>query len=342
MSSGESRMRIVDLVFGAMAAQTLFTAARLGIADRLGDDERTGADLAADLGADPISLTRLLRTMAALELLSETAPSRFTLTESGRFLRSDRPDSMHSFVEMYGDPAVLAAWRELDHAAKTGETTFDRVFGTNFFGYLADHPELSARFNAAMRQGTAMTAQQLPDGYDFSNVRVVADIGGGDGTLLAAVLTACPHLNGILFDTAEGLAQSEAILTAAGVTDRCQTRVGDFFREAPGGADLYMLKSVIHDWGDDRCRTILGHVRGVIPDDGRLLIIERVLPPTVDGTLPAQTYLSDLNMLVNVGGRERTRPEFEKLCADAGFRLTSITALPPPAAFSLVEAEPMY
>jgi hypothetical protein len=324
-----------------MAAETLFTAARLGIADRLGDDERTGAQLAADIGGDPTSLTRLLRTLAALELLSETAPGRFRLTDSGHFLRSDRPDSMHSFVEMFGDPAMLAAWRELEHAAMTGETTFDRVFGTSFFGYLAEHPELSARFNAAMRQGTAMTAQQLPGAYDFSNVRTVADIGGGDGTLLAAVLSAHPHLSGILFDSAEGLGQSDVTFGQAGVADRCQTRVGDFFRGAPDGADLYMLKSVIHDWDDDRCGTILGHVRSVIPADGRLLIIEPVLPPTVDGTLPPQMYLSDLNMLVNVGGRERTRADFETLCSEAGFKLNSVTPLPEPAAFSLLDAEPV-
>jgi hypothetical protein len=155
------------------------------------------------------------------------------------------------------------------------------------------------------------------------------------------VLAAHPHLTGILFDTAEGLAQADATLQGAGVNDRCETRVGDFFRSAPHGADLYMLKSVIHDWDDDRCRTILGHVRDVIPSDGRLLIIERVLPPIVDGTLPPQMHLSDLNMLVNVGGRERTRADFEKLCSDARFRLTTVTPLPPPAAFSLLDAEPI-
>jgi ubiquinone/menaquinone biosynthesis C-methylase UbiE len=341
MQSADSRTQIVQLVFGAMAAEVLFTAARLGIADRMGDAERTGSDVAGDIGADPTSVTRLLRTMAALGILTETAPGRFSLTEAGALLRSDRPDSMHSFVEMFGDPAMLAAWRELGHAVHTGETTFDRVFGTSFFGYLADRPELSARFNAAMRQGTAATAQQLPDAYDFGKYRTVADIGGGDGTLLTAVLAANPHLHGILFDTAEGLAQADATFTAAGVADRCQTVVGDFFRAAPEGADLYTIKSVLHDWDDDRCRTILAHMRNVIPAHGRLLIIEPVLPPTVDGTLPPQMYLSDLNMLVNVGGRERTRADFEELCADAGFRLTTVTPLPPPAAFSLLEAEPV-
>ena len=341
MQSVDSRRQIVQLVFGAMAAEALFTAARLGIADRFGDEERTGSQLAGDIGADPTSVTRLLRTLAALGVLTEADPGRFSLTEAGALLRSDHPDSMHSFVEMFGDPAMLAAWRELGHAVRTGETTFDRVFGTSFFGYLAEHPELSARFNAAMRQGTAVTAQQLPDAYDFSKCGTVADIGGGDGTLLTAVLAANPHVQGILFDTAEGLAQAGATFKEAGVADRCHIAVGDFFDTAPDGADLYMIKSVLHDWDDDRCRTILAHVRNVIGADGRLLIIEPVLPPTVDGTLPPQMYLSDLNMLVNVGGRERTRADFEKLCADAGFRLTTVTPLPPPAAFSLLETEPV-
>jgi O-methyltransferase domain/Dimerisation domain len=341
VSAVEDRGRLVELVFGAMAAQVLATAARMGIADRLGDDERSGPQLATEIGADATTLTRLLRAMAALGVLTETEPGSFTLTSLGALLRSDRPDSMRSFVQMFSDPAMLDAWRELDHAVRTGETTFDPVHGTTFFGYLAERPELSAQFNAAMRQGTALTAQQLPQGYDFSRCRTVADIGGGDGTLLSAVLAAQPHLNGILFDTAEGLAQADDTFKTAGVADRCRTTVGDFFSGAPAGADLYMIKSVLHDWDDDRCRTILGHVRSVIPDDGRLLIIEPVFPPKVDGTQPPPMYLSDLNMLVNLGGRERTRAEFEQLCSDTGFRLTSVSPLPPPAAFSLLEAEPV-
>jgi hypothetical protein len=198
MNGVESRGRVVGLVFGAMAAEVLFTAARLGVADRLGDNERTGPEVAAELGADSTSVTRLLRAMAALELLEENNSGRFRLTEAGALLRTDRPDSMTSFVEMFGDPTMLAAWRELEHAVRTGETTFDRVYSNSFFGYLADHPQMSARFNAAMRQGTALTASQLPDAYDFSRFRTVADIGGGDGTLPAAVLSGHPHLNGIL------------------------------------------------------------------------------------------------------------------------------------------------
>jgi hypothetical protein len=341
MNPAESRGRVVSLVFGAMAAQVLSTVAQLGIADRFGDGERSGSELATDLDADASATTRLLRAMAALELVKEIEPGRFRLTEAGALLRSDRPDSMRSFVQMFSDPAMLDAWRQLDHAVRTGETTFDRVYGTGFFEYLAQRPELSEQFNAAMRQGTALTAQQLPEAYDFSRFQTVADIGGGDGTLLAAVLAAHPHLQGILFDTAEGLAQAGDTFQAAGLTDRAQTAVGDFFSSAPDGIDLYMVKSVLHDWDDDRCRTILSHVRRVIPAHGRLVIIEPVLPPTVDGALPPQMYLSDLNMMVLLGGRERTRADFEKLCANAGFRLTTVTPLPPPSAFSLLEAEPI-
>ncbi|MGC2655880.1 MAG: methyltransferase [Mycobacterium sp.] len=339
MASLADRRRIVDTVFGAMAAEVLFAAARLGVADLIGESESAAVELAAQYNADSTSFTRLLRTMASMGLLTEPSPGRFRLTESGGLLRSDRADSLRAFVRMFGDPAMLAAWRELETAVRTGQTTFDKLYGTSFFDYLAQRPELSAQFNAAMRQTTVAAAQQLPDSYDFNRFHTVVDIGGGDGTLLAAVLKANPALQGILFDTAEGLAQSDETFVAAAVGDRATRVVGDFFHSAPPGADLYLLKSVIHDWDDERCATILGHVRRVIPGDGRLLIIEFVLSPVVDGAMPLMTYLNDLNMLVNVGGRERTREEFQHLCATTGFRLGSVTPLSPP--FSLLEAFPV-
>jgi hypothetical protein len=313
MASMQGRHRIVDTVFGAMAAEVLFTAARLGVADLIGNGESTAADLAAEIHADGTSFTRLLRAMAAMGLLTESAPARFQLTESGQLLRSDRPDSLRAFVQMFGDPAMLAAWRELETAVRTGHTTFDQIHGTSFFDYLAQRPKLSAQFNAAMRQGTMAIAEQLPHSYDFSRFHTVADIGGGDGTLLTAVLRANPALQGILFDTAEGLAQADELFKDPVVGARANRIVGDFFTSVPAGADLYLLKSVIHDWDDERCTTILGHLRRVIPDDGRLLIFEPVLPPTVDSATPSLMYLSDLNMLVNAGGRERTHDEFKEL-----------------------------
>lgn len=338
MGVAGARGRIGGLVFGAMAAEALFTATRLRVADLLGDEQRSGAEIADEIGADEGALARLLRALAALELVCEVAPAQFRLTQAGQLLRSDRPESMYAFVRMFGDPTMLSAWRELETAIRTGETTFEKVYGTKFFHYLSANPDVSERFNAAMRQGTTLTAQQLLQHYDFGPFRAIADIGGGDGTLLAAVLQAYPGLRGVLFDTADGLAQADRTLTGTGVGDRCVIRVGDFFAAAPEGAELYLLKSVVQDWDDDRAGTILAHIRRVIPDHGRLLIIEPVLPEVVDGSLPATMYLGDLNMLVNTGGRQRTRADFERLCEQAGFALRTVTTLPPPVALSVLEA----
>ncbi len=217
----QSRGRLNWIIFGAMAAEVLYTGAKMGIADHLGEEARDCNEIAQAVGAVPEALTRLLRAMAAIGLLAEPEPGRFALTEDGALLRSDRPDSMCTFVTLFGDPAMLAGWRELEHAARTGDTTFDRVFGTEFFDYLSVRPELSAAFNAAMQAGTMLTALQLPTAYNFTRFHTVADIGGGDGTLLASVLRAHDRLSGILFDTAAGLARAETTLSAAGVEGRC-------------------------------------------------------------------------------------------------------------------------
>ncbi|MGH3901633.1 MAG: methyltransferase [Pseudonocardiaceae bacterium] len=341
-ASAADRGRLVQLVFGLMAGEVVGTAARLGLADLIGDAECIDAELAEVSGTDPGALARLLRAMAALELLVETRPGRFRLAGAGGLLRTDRRDSMHDFVRMFSEPAMLASWRELDDAMRTGRTVFDEVFGIDFFAYLAADPALSERFNAAMRQGTQLTARLLPTHYEFARFHTVADIGGGDGILIAGVLREHPTLRGVLFDTAKGLAQADRTLAAAGTADRCRTEIGDFFTAVPEGADLYLLKSVVHDWDDERAGAILENCRQVIPDHGQLLIIEPVLPEVVNGSIPPTMYLSDLNMLVNIGGRERTRADFEDLCHRSGFTLTGITPLPPPAAFSLIEAVPTW
>ncbi|MFJ9413419.1 methyltransferase [Streptomyces sp. NPDC101227] len=337
----EAREVLTRIAYGAMASHAVGAAARLRVADLMGDGERTADELAAECAARPEAMARLLRALAGLGLLAENAPGRFTVTPAGALLRADGPQSLHSFVRMFTDPTLLRAWEHLDDSVRTGEPAFDAVFGQNFFGHLAEHPEFSAVFNAAMGQATRDTAAMVPTAFDFGRFATVADIGGGDGTLLAAVLKAYPSLNGILFDLREGLAQAPATLARDGLVGRCSLVSGDFFTTAPEGADLYVLKSVIHDWNDAQCTDILRHCRRVVPDDGRLLIIEPVLPPVVDPSTAGVVYISDLNMLVNVGGRERTRDDFERLCRGAGFALRSVTPLAKPSRFSLIEAEPV-
>ncbi|GAA2574382.1 methyltransferase [Streptomyces violaceus] len=335
----KDRDLLVRLVFGSMAAQTVRAAVRLRIVELIGDTPRPAADVAADAGTAPQPMTRLLRALAGLGLLEEHAPGTFAVTSAGALLDSNRPDSLTSFVRMFTEPAIIRAWEHLDDSVRTGEVAFDAVFGTDFFSHLAGQPELSSMFNAAMSQATAETAAALPGAFDFGRFGSVTDVGGGDGTLLAGVLTAFPGLKGAVYDTAEGLAQGPETLRRHGLTERCSLAAGDFFRSVPEGSDLYLMKSILHDWPDDRAVTILRHCRAALPPGGRVLILEPVLPEAVGTDGDGGTYLSDLNMLVNVGGRERTRQDFEDLCHAAGLSLVTVTPLPEAEPFSLLEAE---
>ncbi|MBF6327730.1 methyltransferase [Nocardia transvalensis] len=335
---------IVRLAFGSMAAQTLRAAIRLRVVELIGDRQRQAAEVAADAAAAPQPMTRLLRALTALGLLTEHAPDTFSVTPAGALLDPHRPDSLASFVRMFTEPALIRAWEHLDDSIRTGDVAFDAVFGTDFFGYLSEHPELSAEFNAAMSQAVAGAAAVLPHAFDFGRFASVTDVGGGDGTLLAAVLDAHPRVTGVVYDTAEGLARAPETLERHGLSERCVPVAGDFFRSVPEGSQVYLIKSVLHDWADEQVVTILSHCRAVLPPGGRVLIVEPVLPEVVDTTAEAHatdngiTYLSDLNMLVNLGGRERTRKDFEDVCRRAGLSVTSVTPLPEAAPYFLIEA----
>ncbi|MGW0368879.1 methyltransferase [Streptomyces coeruleorubidus] len=332
------RELLVRLVFGGMAAQTVRAAVRLRIVELIGDTPRPAADVAADAGAEPQPMTRLLRALAGLGLLREHGFGTFAVAPAGLLLAPGRPDSLTSFVRMFTEPAIIRAWEHLDDSVRTGDVAFDTVFGRDFFSHLAREPELSGEFNAAMSQATAETAAALPHAFDFGRFGSVTDVGGGDGTLLAGVLVAFPGLTGVVHDTSEGLAQAPENLRRHGLTERCSLVTGDFFRSVPEGSDLYLMKSILHDWPDDRAVRILRHCRAALPPGGCVLILEPVLPEIVRADDDGSTYLSDLNMLVNVGGRERTRKDFEALCEAAGLSLTSVTPLPEAEPFSLLEA----
>ncbi|MEU8465650.1 methyltransferase [Streptomyces sp. NPDC029003] len=329
-----------------MAAQTLRAAVRLEVIELIGDTPRRADEIAADAGAEPQPMTRLLRALTSLGLLKEHTPDVFSVTPAGTLLDPHRPGSLTSFVRMFTDPVAIRAWEHLDASIRTGDVAFDAVFGTDFFSHLARHPGLSAAFNAAMGQATAAAAAVLPYAFDFGRFTSVTDVGGGDGTLLAGVLDAHPGLTGLVYDTAQGLAQTPRTLQQHELTQRCSLAAGDFFRTVPEGSDLYLIKSVLHDWVDEQAVTILSHCRAVLPPGGRVLIVEPVLPEIVDTNTAAPapdgtvTYLSDLNMLVNVGGRGRTRKEFADVCHRAGLSLVSVTPLTQAAPFSLLEAAP--
>ncbi|MFE9840269.1 methyltransferase [Streptomyces goshikiensis] len=339
-SETDDRGHVVQLVFGSLAAHTLRAAIDLRIVELMGGGETSATDLARKAGTHPQATLRLLRALAGLRLLRESAPGTFSVTPAGALLDPGAPGSMASLVtsSAFMERIMQPGWEYLTDSVRTGDTSFEKAFGKDFFSYLKDNPERYAGFNEAMSQATRATAAVLPGAFDFGRFAAVADVGGGDGTLLAAVLREHTALKGILYDTADGLAQASETLRRDGLTERCALVPGDFFASVPEGADVYLIKSILHDWPDDRCVTILRHCREVLPADGRVLIVEPVLSEAVDPETVG-LYLGDLNMLVNWGGRERTRAEFDEVCHRAGLAVVSVTRLGGPGGlFCLIEA----
>ncbi|MGX6602222.1 methyltransferase [Micromonosporaceae bacterium Da 78-11] len=313
------------MAFGYVPAQIVHAAVRLGIPDALVAGPLMPPKLARAVGCDPGGLTRLLRAMIVLRLVDEAADGHVRLTALGRPLCADHPRSMRSSVLLSGHPAVWGAWGALADGVRTGEAAFDQVHGRPLFDWLAADEELSTIFNTAMREGTGQLAREVPRAYDFSTAGAVVDVGGGDGTLLAAVLAAVPDVRGILYDTVTGAAGADAILGRTGPPGRWSIETGDFFTSVPRG-DVLLVKGILHDWDDERCVTLLRNCRESIAPDGRLLVLEPVLPERLDTADAAGVVLSDIAMLAYTGGRERSRTEFQHLFEAAGFRLLEISA----------------
>ncbi len=325
-------VRLVQMMTGYWISQSVYVTAKLGIADQLTDGPRTSEELAAACQAHAPSLYRLLRGLASVGTFTEVDVGRFALTPTAELLRTDHPDSMRALAIMYGEEQYQA-WGDALVSIQTGTPAFDRRFGASYFHYLAAHPEAAATFNTAMTGWSAQVASAVVEAYDFSDSTTVVDVGGGHGTLLAAILTANPHLHGILFDLPHVTASAAAFLATAGVADRCQISAGDFFEALPSGGDAYILAQILHDWDDERSRTILQNCRSAMAPAGRILIVELVIPP---GNEPSLGKLLDLHMLILLTGRERTEAEYRDLLASAGFRLTRV--IPTSSGASVVEA----
>jgi orsellinic acid C2-O-methyltransferase len=321
----QDRLELLRLVYGYRASALMYVADSLGIADALGGGARTTEDLAAENGTHGPALLRVLRGLTVLGVLDETEPGRFALTEQGGLMRDGVSGSVKGVALFNSGGGAMQTWGELLHTVKTGETTFDHVRGMTSFEFFAQNPEINAGFNAAMARGTRVSAPGIIAACDFLRFGTVVDVGGGNGTLLAAILTAHEGLRGIVQDSAAGAEDAPRMLEKAGVADRCAIDVRDFFESASQGGDAYILKHIIHDWNDEQSTTILRNIRQVVKADGRLLLIEAVLPAKVDTSDPAwMAVMGDLNMLVNTGGRERTEDEFRDLLAASGFRLERV------------------
>jgi orsellinic acid C2-O-methyltransferase len=326
------RERVAGLVFGFFPAQVVQTLARLGVPDALGDGALDLDALTTRTGTQPEALARLLRAAVGLDLVTRTAEGTYALTPGGQLLRTGVPGSIGNLAQLFCGDATWRAWGELEWSVRTGEVAFEKVTGRSAFEHIAADPTLNAVFTEAMAEGTRMAAPGIVAACDVTGVTTLADIGGGNGTLLAAFLDAHPHLQGILFDSPSGVGEPV-------VTQRCTVVTGDFFTAVPA-ADAHVLKSVIHDWDDERSITILSRIREVMPPHGVLFLVEPVLVDDA-AALAAQRMMlmSDLNMLVCTGGRERTEAEFGALLAAAGLRLAAVTSAEP-RGYSVLRAEP--
>jgi hypothetical protein len=327
------RLQLQHMIMGFRTTQLLHVAARLGIADLLEGGPRSVESLAASCGCRAQELYRVLRALSNLEIVRELADGRFELASLGEHLRTRSEGSLHAMAALYGERWIWNAYGNLLHSVRTGEPAFDAVHGQRFFDYLQRDDIAARSFNAAMTSYSAQEISAVTAAYDFSRFHAIADIGGGHGSLLAAMLRASRTARGILFDLPAVCAGAGPTLAESGVGDRVSVVSGDFFVEVPRGAQLYVLKSIIHDWDDDSALHILANCRAAMAPDGRVLLIERLIGEPNDA---GEAKLFDISMLAMLGGRERTVSEYRALLESAGLRMIRTLATASP--HSLIEA----
>lgn len=320
---------------GYWVSQAVYVAAKLQIADHLAAaGPLTAAELAGRIEG-PVheqALYRLLRALASVGVFAEDAAGRFGLTPLAAPLQTSVAGSRRAMILMMGEEHYRA-WGELLHSVRTGQTGFERVYGQPIFDYLSERPAEARLFDEAMVSIHGPETAAMLETYDFSQFGVLADLGGGNGSVLRGVLAKHPAVRGILFDLPGVAASAAEQMQAAGLAERCACQGGSFFETAPSGADAYFLRHILHDWTDEQCLAILRNIHRASPPHAKLLVCESVIAP---GNEPAFAKLLDLTMLVIPGGRERTAAEYRDLLVQGGFRLERI--VPTAAEVSILEA----
>ena len=320
------------MITGYWSTQIIYVAAKLGLADLLEHGPRSADDLANATKTHAPSLYRLLRALASVGIFADNGRREFELTPLARCLLTNTPGSQHALAIMSGEEHYKA-WGELLYSIETGKIAFDKLYGMPVFDFLSRNVEQAKTFDAAMVGVHGRETAAMTDAYDFSQFGILADIGGGNGSLITSVLKKHPTLKGILYDLPGVTERAKSALAEAGLADRCQVIGGSFFESVPSGADAYLMRHIIHDWDDDKSMTILHNVHKAMKENGRLLLIEGVIS---DDNSPSFGKLLDLTMLTIPGGKERTADEFQDLFKASGFELTRI--IPTTAEVSVIEA----
>lgn len=326
MTSGGVPIEATRLVGGFRAFQMVVAACRLKLPDLLDTGPKNPAELAAATGTNELAMRKLLRALAAWRVFVEQPNGWFAATEISDAFRADKPGARNLTLML--NEESYDVWADLMYTLQTGKPAYERVRGKDRWEDLAEHPEAAAQFNAAMVDITQAVAGAFVAAYEFNGDQTVIDVGGGTGALLAAVLKARPHMNGILFDLPAGLAGAREAMKSAGLDGRVKFVEGSFFESVPSGADLYLLKSIIHDWDDEHASVILKKCRAAMHEASRLVLLERVMPERVDDPdRDLANVMSDLHMMILLGGQERTPTEYGRLFSGAGLTMTRQVAM---------------
>lgn len=328
------QIAMLQMISGFWISRAIYILAKLGLADHLQGGPKTAEELAAASGTHAPSLVRVLRALVSVGVLAQHGDNRFGLTSLSETLRTDAPGSLRAFATTELGDDHYEAWGNLIHSVKTGEIAFDNHFGMPVWQYYANHPDNARTFNDAMTGMSMATNEAVLASFDFSSINKLADIGGGHGALITSILKANPSMHGILFDAPSVVIGAGERLATEGLADRCEVVAGDFFVSVPSGAEAYVLKWIIHDWDEERSVTILKNCHRAMPANGKLILVEAVVP---SGSEPHFSKFVDLDMLVMTGGRERTEEEYRMLFEAAGFNLTRI--VPTESLMSVIEGE---
>jgi hypothetical protein len=327
---------MLQIISGFWVSRAVFVIAKLGIPDLLKSGPKTAEELASATDTHAPSLFRVLRALVSVGVLQSSDDNSVRNTPLSETLITDAPGSLRWFTVSELGQEHYPAWGNLMHSVKTGEIAFDNFYGADVWTYFKDNPEDAAVFNNSMSGMTAAVNDTIRSLYDFTKFNTVVDVGGGHGGLITEILRSSPNAKGILFDAAQVIPGAAERLASAGLSDRCETVGGDFFKAVPAGGDAYVMKWIIHDWSDELALQILRNCRSQMGPDARLIIVDCVVPETNE---PHFSKFIDLNMLVMTGGKERTAKEFEQLLNDAGFQLLQVIPTDQPTC--IIEAQPV-
>lgn len=323
---------MLEMILGAWVAQGITVAAQLGVADALADGPLPADELARRVNADPDALDRLLRALVSEGVFRRTRDGRYALNPLADTLCKDAPVSIGAMARFVGSPQHREHWSHLGDAVRTGEAVIPGLRGMGPFEYISSEPELGKLFNDAMTSISELAIAPVVAAYDFARFATIADVGGGHGRLLSAVLDSAPAARGVLYDLPQVVEGAPELLGRYGTTDRVRVIPGSFFDSVPEGADAYLLKNIIHDWPDEQALTILRNIRAAAAPGTTLLLVEPVIPGHDREFVGKWT---DMEMLIGTAARERTEAEYRRLYEQAGFRLTRV--VPTASPFSLVE-----